>query len=91
MGIVLETNTYRILVNSRIDIVSEGTAGDTRARIYSRHMIDNNVDYDLDTDGVASICHGLEVGATASFGLDLIRDNLVVGPPFWASYMLCWS
>jgi hypothetical protein len=67
------------------------TASNTRARVYPGHMVDDDVDYDLDTNCATSICHGLEFGATASFGFNLVRNNLIISPPLWASDVLRWG
>ena len=82
--------THFILVSSRITVMSEVMASDANSRFQARHVIDHNVDDDLDAYSVARVNHRLEFGAISSFGNNFVRYSLIVSPPLRARDVFCW-
>jgi len=48
-----------------------------------------HTDDDLDTSRMAGVDHVLVLVTTTAFGLELVADDLVVGPPLAALYVFC--
>jgi len=78
------------LVDSRIIEVRETRSRNTSALIQAGHVIENDISDDLDTGRMASIDHVLVLLAATTFGLELVADDLVVGPPLAALNVFCY-
>jgi len=77
------------LVNSRIFVVRETRSCNTSTVIQAGHVVEDDINEDLDAGCMAGIDHVLVLLAATTFGLELVADDLVVGPPLAALDVFC--
>lgn len=68
--------------------MGEGGTGDSDTSVDASHVVEYDVDNDLDALLMASGDHRSKGISVASLGLNLVADSLVVGPPLIALYVL---
>lgn len=57
----------------------------------TRHVVDDGIHNDIDTNAVALLDHVLEGAPVAGPALELVADRLVSGPPLASLDVLIWG
>ena len=57
----------------------------------TRHVVDDGIHYDIDTNTVTFLDHVLEGAPVSGPALEFVADRLVSGPPLASLNVLIWG